>query len=95
MLVPLDPMRKANCEGKVLSLWYDNFECASPLAVELIAVYKAITVAHNFQNKIMQVEIDYRMAMEALLSIVPILWRVCAMFKSVKHAFEATANIRL
>ena len=37
-----------NYEGDVVELWYNNYECAFPLAIELLIIQKAYLGLNNF-----------------------------------------------
>ena len=84
-----------NGEGHVLGLWYYNFKCSSTLVVQLMGIHKAIMASYNFKGKVIQVENNCKVAIEALLGISPIPWKVCVSFSSVKKAYEVGFDVSL
>ena len=51
---------------EAIGFWYDNYECAPTLAVELLSIQKAVLVCNNFPNHHVQVKNDCKIIIEAL-----------------------------
>ena len=72
-----------------------NFgKCSSTLTLELMGIQNAIIMSYNFINKRIEIESDYKIAIEVLLWISPIPWKVCVVFSFFKIAYEVALDVR-
>ena len=69
---------------ELLGLWYDNLECSSALAIKLLDIQMGCLVSNNFLGKKIQIESDYKIAVEALLGIGIYMWRAISIFHLVR-----------
>ena len=84
-----------NYQDKVFGLWFENLECSSLLAAELLAIKKACTVSSTFPNKDIQIESDCKVVVESLLSICVCLWKASITFLIVKSLLDSMERVDL
>ena len=60
-----------NSKGDVIGMWYNNYECALVMAVELLVIQKGFVVSNNFSRCQFQVENDCKIVVEVPLEIIP------------------------
>ena len=82
-----------NYQDKVFGLWFENLECSSLLAAELLAIKKACTVSSTFPNKDIQIESDCKVVVESLLGICVCPWKALTKFLIVKCLLNSMERV--
>ena len=73
-----------NYQGEVLGLWSEKMECASPLVAVMLAIKKACIGFVTYPNKEIQIESNFKVAVESLLGMCVCPWRALTTFLLVK-----------
>ena len=58
-------------KGEIMCFWYNGFECASSIAIEFLAIQKAILIYHNFKG------------CEIQIVTAKLLWKYCWISQNV------------